>query len=761
MIMNWLTDLVNLNWSPILWGGLWAGLVALILGLSFLLWTRWGYYHLIGKCVLFSVLAHLVLGLFFATAEVVEAVGPLLPAGLSSPITIEVVRISADSDAGTEGAGNRITATPDPAREWDRPRNAVTISPAPLESTARELPTPPTERPAQTADELPKQSPRPELPVAEKQPDQPRLAQAAPDAPDRAQAITAPQQPLAQASEQPKGAVPQSTAIPMTPQFGIGSAPSPRRMATADTLPRDNALVATIARAAPISDRGSLALPDLPVAAMLPARPVETSASDATKPSGAARLPIATPDLIASAAPAKQPEPKSRPPEPAPDLRNGSGLPGGVAKETSAPTRASRSDPDAVPLPASRAGTEAGLATSDASAPTPVRAIGPNGPAGDRAGMRLGTAEIYRNRINPNRSELAVSRGGSRASEQAVERALEWLVAHQNPDGHWDGDGFMIHCPKDSPCTGPGRQNRDDCALTGLVLLAFLGAGHTHQAGSYADPVSRAIDWLLAQQKPNGDLRGPGRMYSQGIATLALSEALGMTGDPRLRNPVERAVRFIVAAQHPTSGGWRYDPGNYGDTSIFGWQLMALKSASLVDVAVPDSTWQKARGWLSIVGSGRARGLASYLPGEAVTPAMTAEALACREFLGATASDPAVREAAEYIMNYLPHRERQNLYYWYYGTVALFQIGGPQWDKWNTALRDLLISQQRRDGHAAGSWEPRGDPWGNEGGRVYTTALSTLCLEVYYRYLPLQSIGTDETHEPTRLPAQAGQPASE
>jgi hypothetical protein len=346
--------------------------------------------------------------------------------------------------------------------------------------------------------------------------------------------------------------------------------------------------------------------------------------------------------------------------------------------------------------------------------------------------------------MSPNRSEVTISRGGSKASEQAVERALEWFAAHQHLDGHWDADGFQVHCPEGTVCSGSGLQARDDCAVTALVLLTMLGAGNTHQEGSYSNQVMAAMNWLLTQQKPDGDLRGEGRMYSHGIATLALSEAYGMTGDPKLRDPVERAVRYIVTAQHPVSGGWRYLPGQYGDTSIFGWQLLALKSAGLAGVPVPDTTWQKSRGWLTLVGSGRHKGLAAYLPNEPPTPAMTAEALACRQFLGTPATDPAVREAADYLMMYLPQWNRLNYYYWYYGTIASYQTGGDHWERWNAALRDLLINHQRRDGHEAGSWDPTGDPWGREGGRVYTTALATLCLEVYYRFLPLQSLRPDE-----------------
>ena len=82
-----------------------------------------------------------------------------------------------------------------------------------------------------------------------------------------------------------------------------------------------------------------------------------------------------------------------------------------------------------------------------------------------------------------------------------------------------------------------------------------------------------------------------------------------------------------------------------------------------------------------------------------------------------------------------------NLYYWYYGTLAMFQYGGDRWQTWNESLRDLLVADQIRTGPMAGTWDPKGDEWGLHGGRMYSTAMATMCLEVYYRYLPLYKMG--------------------
>ena len=133
---------------------------------------------------------------------------------------------------------------------------------------------------------------------------------------------------------------------------------------------------------------------------------------------------------------------------------------------------------------------------------------------------------------------------------------------------------------------------------------------------------------------------------------------------------------------------------------------------------------------------------------------MTAEALVCRFFLDAENAAPALDEAAAFVLEELPSRQAPNYYYWYYGTLALFQRQGDDWRRWNTAMQAELLARQRWDGEAAGSYDPD-DLWGGYGGRVYSTALATLCLEVYYRYLPVHGGTLDDS----RLTDRQWQPA--
>jgi hypothetical protein len=163
---------------------------------------------------------------------------------------------------------------------------------------------------------------------------------------------------------------------------------------------------------------------------------------------------------------------------------------------------------------------------------------------------------------------------------------------------------------------------------------------------------------------------------------------------------------------------------------------MFLKSAALAGMPIQETTRRGIERFLGSVSSGAQGGLACYRPGHRTSRAMTAEALVCRQFLGLPAGESLVKEAGAYLLEELPGVEQDNVYYWYYATLALFQAQGPEWEKWNEAMQQRLLGSQRQAGDLAGSWDP--DPlWGTYGGRVYQTALSALCLEVYYRYLPL------------------------
>jgi hypothetical protein len=345
--------------------------------------------------------------------------------------------------------------------------------------------------------------------------------------------------------------------------------------------------------------------------------------------------------------------------------------------------------------------------------------------------------DAYADRADGRRAVAAAARGGSEATERAVQAALAWLVAAQSRDGRWSAAQHGAGVERS--VQGQHRQGagaRSDHGVTGLALLAFLGAGQTHCDGPHAESVRRGIDFLVARQRADGSLAGEAEffaaLYCHGMATIALAECAALTGDPRLGPPLDRAVRHTLAMQNLTTGGWRYAAGDRGDTSQLGWQLMVLSSARNAGLGGLEPAEARARHFLTTVSSGTAGGLAAYRPGERPSLTMTAEGAFCRQLLGAAPDDPAVCEALDLIARSPPDRGRPNAYTWYYATLASFHAGGRQWDQWNARLQEAVLPLQRSDG----SWDP--DPvWGGHGGRVYATALSAMTLEVYYRHLPM------------------------
>ncbi len=338
------------------------------------------------------------------------------------------------------------------------------------------------------------------------------------------------------------------------------------------------------------------------------------------------------------------------------------------------------------------------------------------------------------------RQEAVRKLGGNDVSEAAVERGLEWLAAHQYAAGNWSIHD--MNC-RGHDCAGHGSYQADPAA-TGLALLAFLGAGNTQVSGKYQPVVDRGLKWLIERQTSQGDLFAAesefAGFYSHGIAAIALCEAFVMTKDPQLRGPAQKALGYIADSQHPEFGGWRYQSQFESDTSVSGWQLMALKSGEMAGLDIADATYAGVKTWLDTVEDKEDAGRFSYHPTKEVTQSMTAEGLLMRQYLGARRDNDAVQAGASYLRQRLPRSESRDVYYWYYATQVMFHMQGEYWEEWNTALRDTLVDSQEKGGPVRGSWSserPTRDAWGQSGGRHYVTCMNLLMLEVYYRHLPL------------------------
>lgn len=342
-------------------------------------------------------------------------------------------------------------------------------------------------------------------------------------------------------------------------------------------------------------------------------------------------------------------------------------------------------------------------------------ALGTEGAAGHFHG-------VWNSRGGSGRKKSLLRFGGSRRSEETVNHAFGWLARVQEADGHWD-------------CTKWGGGGHD-AAVTGLALLAFLGHGETDREGKYRLTVRKSLEWLERNQ--NNDGGWPGNFYTQGICTMAVCEAYGMTRNPAWKKMAQSAINNLCANQNP-KGAWDYGGNNPErvDTSVTGWCVMGVKSGVAAGLDVPSEAIERIKNWLRT--SVNAQGLTGYAgtPGTAYggSAPMTAAATLCRQFMGWERDHPDMEKALAYLKG---KANLQNMYHTYYMTLVMFQAGGEFWDDYNKAFRDPLIDKQvrGRGPQFDGSWDT-GIQYGQQGGRVYSTAMSVFCLEIYYRFLPV------------------------
>ena len=348
--------------------------------------------------------------------------------------------------------------------------------------------------------------------------------------------------------------------------------------------------------------------------------------------------------------------------------------------------------------------------------------------------------------------------GGGKQTAAAIEAGLEWLKNHQDEDGKWDCDQFMKHDENGEPCDGPGN-GVHDVGVTGLALLAFLGDGSTMRAGPYKDTIKSGIKWLREQQNEENGLFGTNAsndfLYGHAIATYAMCEAYGLSNYTLLKNNAQKAINYLEYHRNPYAV-WRYQPrDNDNDLSVSGWCIMAYESAKYFKLQVNDAAIKIAETWMDQVtdangraGYSKAGEPSSRHVGDHMTrfppekgEAMTAVSLFCRFFMGQDPKEkPTMKQAADLIKMKPPMWDTKSgsidHYYWYYATYAMFQMGGQYWKDWSSKLNDAVVKPQRQDGNFKGSWDPI-DVWGEDGGRVYSTASLVLTLEAYYRYSKL------------------------
>jgi tetratricopeptide (TPR) repeat protein/Mg-chelatase subunit ChlD len=309
-------------------------------------------------------------------------------------------------------------------------------------------------------------------------------------------------------------------------------------------------------------------------------------------------------------------------------------------------------------------------------------------------GVGGGSSGSFGFRTGGGRRRAALRGGCSRASESSVESSHRWLIRYQSPDGHWGAAGYEE---------------------TGLALLALLGAGHTEKTGSYKRNVARAVTWLVSQQKADGQI-GPGS-YEHAVATLALSEACGMGQVERTRVAAQKAVDRLTGLQVRRDGerlGWgEPDEGSRPLATV--WAVMALKSAMVAQLRVPNESLRGAADYLDEITSPDGAVGADGRPEEGEVHLLhTAGAMVCRQFMGWKRDDPLLVGAANLLLHHALATQEMTpdgMYLRYFGTLAMFQMGGEHWRQWNRWFREPLIEAclNRPDApEIDGSWDPVG-----------------------------------------------------
>ncbi len=314
--------------------------------------------------------------------------------------------------------------------------------------------------------------------------------------------------------------------------------------------------------------------------------------------------------------------------------------------------------------------------------------------------------------------------------ESSKSWALHWLGTHQNKNGSWSfanlgGPGEPTWA---NPGTWPSKQG-----ATGLVVLCYLSAGQTHKIhGPYRENIAAGLKYLktVVNHADSDDL------VWYGVATTALCEAYGMTGDQDMGRYAQKALDSIARRQDADSGGWAAGPKKKPAMSTTAWQMAALKGGQMNGLDVDAKTLRRVLRFLEKVQSDGGATYGEEAPGK--EPAATAMGLLCRQYNGTTRTDAAMQRGVAFLGGLGP--SKTDLAFDYFATEALYNYYGYEWDVWNRATRKLLISSQIKEGAEAGSWWIPDEIHATGGGRLYQTALAALILDLGRGPLPLYRV---------------------
>ena len=365
---------------------------------------------------------------------------------------------------------------------------------------------------------------------------------------------------------------------------------------------------------------------------------------------------------------------------------------------------------------------------------------GGTGMGGGGRGRFMGALSIDSRCTKGDRDKRIATAGGLPETERNVLRALTWMKNRQNPDGSW------------------GSGNR--ASMTGLCLLGYLGHCEVPDSSKeYGETVLKGITWLVdlwmkKEFLSESDRTSNAAPYEHGIATYALAEAYSMTRYgtqriPNLREAVMGSIDVIVKGQD-SEGGWNYGygapTGGGPDMSVSGWQIQAMNAAGHTGMDFPGMPEAFKKAIVYVQNSQSDNGAFGYRGKSGASYGMTGVA-GLALIVGGQDRGKELRRGTDFIREDWGRRRTPfeydspdaHLYGSYYINQVSFMQGGKMWRDWNKALQEELLPNQKEDG----SYKEEGGAMGAHGSgaagpdaEIYRTALCTLMLEVYYRYLP-------------------------
>jgi hypothetical protein len=310
--------------------------------------------------------------------------------------------------------------------------------------------------------------------------------------------------------------------------------------------------------------------------------------------------------------------------------------------------------------------------------------------------------------------------------EHAIDKACAWLAKNQDKNG--------------------SLKSSYACASTSLAGLAWLASGSTPHEGKYSKNISLALEYILRCSSPSSGFIsenagfGPSGMYGHGYSTQFLAQAYGMVREDQLAERVKavlaRAVRSIESCQNQY-GGWNSSPNGAltddGSGAIAVMQVTALRAAESCGVPVRSQVIDKAKKYLLAMTNDQGLYAYNWHARGNRSNGSVATTGAGMYMLGVLNlhTDPKYPKGIKFIMNNLPGKNSDSSFGgWYaysifYASLAIYQHGGAEWDKWYPAMSGNLLRTQSADGS-----------WSDSYGGVFV-ALSVLSLELPYRYLPM------------------------